>query len=71
MAQALLEPAMVEEALQASGGMHRLGERLGRTWLGPELAADHGSPLNDWKGAIGRARRHETGPPGWQGIRGG
>lgn len=77
VAQALLEPAMAEVAWQASGGMkprarsaddpfcHRLGERVGRTWLGPELAADHGSPLNDWKGAIVRARRRETGPPGW------
>ncbi|MEU9271978.1 hypothetical protein AB0E04_42235 [Streptomyces sp. NPDC048251] len=55
MAQALLEPAMAEVAWQASGGMkprvrgaddafcHRLGERVGRTWLGPELAADHGT----------------------------
>ncbi|MEV6948246.1 TniQ family protein [Streptomyces sp. NPDC051172] len=78
VAQALLEPAMTEVAWQASGGMrprvrgaddafcHRLGERVGRTWLGPELAADHGSPLNGWKGAIVRARRHETGPPGWR-----
>jgi hypothetical protein len=65
-------------AWQASGGMrprvrgaddafcHRLGELVGRTWLGPELAADHGSPLNDWRGAIVRARRHETGPAGWR-----
>ncbi|WP_336246981.1 DNA-binding protein [Streptomyces cupreus] len=78
VARALLEPAMAEVAWQASGGMqprargaddafcHRLGERVGRTWLGPELAADHGSPLNDWSGAIVRARRHETGPPGWR-----
>ncbi|MEV6507810.1 TniQ family protein [Streptomyces sp. NPDC051642] len=77
VAQALLEPAMAEVAWQASGGMkprarsaddpfcHRLGERVGRTWLGAELAADHGSPLNDWKGAVVRARRRETGPPGW------
>ncbi|MFE2512986.1 hypothetical protein [Streptomyces naganishii] len=78
VARALLEPAMAEVTWRASGGMrprardagdafcHRLGERVGRTWLGPELAADHGSPLNDWKGAIVRARRHETGPPGWR-----
>jgi len=77
VAQSLLEPAMAEVAWQASGGMkprarsaddpfcHRLGERVGRTWLGAELAADHGSPLNDWKGAVVRARRRETGPPGW------
>ncbi|MDW8810246.1 DNA-binding protein, partial [Streptomyces scabiei] len=78
VAQALLEPAMAEVAWRASGGMqprargaddafcHRLGELVGRTWLGPELAADHGSPLNDWRGAIVRARRHETGPAGWR-----
>ncbi|AOR29695.1 DNA-binding protein [Streptomyces fodineus] len=78
VAQVLLEPATAEVAWQASGGMqpraraaddalcHRLGERGGRTWLGPELAADHGSPLNDWRGAIVRARRHEAGPPGWR-----
>lgn len=77
VADALLDPAMAEVAWQASGEMkprarraddpfgHRLGERVGRTWLGPELAADHGSPLNGWKGAIVRARRHETGTPGW------
>lgn len=69
---------MAEVAWQASGGMrprvrgaddafcYRLGERVGRTWLGAELAADHGSPLNGWKGAIVRTRRHETGPPGWR-----
>ncbi|GAA2774702.1 hypothetical protein GCM10010521_61370 [Streptomyces rameus] len=78
VAGALLEPAMAEVALQASGGMrprvrdaddafcYRLGKRVGRTWPGPELAADHGSPLNDFTGAIVRARRHETGPPGWR-----
>ncbi|MGW0846759.1 DNA-binding protein [Streptomyces sp. NPDC002787] len=78
VADALLEPAMVEVAWQVSGGMkprarraddafcHRLGERVGRIWLGPELAADHGSPLNGWKGAIVRARRHAAGPPGWR-----
>uniref|UniRef100_A0AAU2UVJ2 TniQ family protein n=1 Tax=Streptomyces sp. NBC_00003 TaxID=2903608 RepID=A0AAU2UVJ2_9ACTN len=77
VAQTLLEPAMAEVAWQASGGMkprvrgaddafcYRLGERVGRTWLGPELAADHDSPLNSWKGAIVRARRRETGSPGW------
>lgn len=76
VAQALLEPAMAELAWRASGGMrprargdddvfcHRLGERVGRTWLGPELAADHRSPLNDFTGVIVRARR-EAGPPGW------
>ncbi|WP_028808882.1 hypothetical protein, partial [Streptomyces canus] len=78
VADALLEPAMAEVAWQASGGMkprarraddafcHRLGERVGRTWLGPELAGNHGSPLNGWTGAIVRARRHAAGPPGWQ-----
>ncbi|MFJ2847751.1 hypothetical protein ACIPD2_40010 [Streptomyces griseofuscus] len=78
VAQALLEPAMAEVAWRASGGMqprvrgaddafcHRLGELVGRTWLGPELAAEYSSPLNDWEASIVRARRHEPGPPGWR-----
>ncbi|MFF1285695.1 hypothetical protein [Streptomyces sp. NPDC058299] len=78
MAQALLQPAMAEVAWRASGGMRprvrhtddvfcrRLGERVGRAWLGPLLAADTGSPLSDFTGAVVRARRHEAGPPGWR-----
>ncbi|MFD0164890.1 DNA-binding protein [Streptomyces decoyicus] len=77
VAQVLLEPATAELAWQASGGMRprargaddvfcrRMGERVGRTWLGPKLAADYGSPLHGFTGALVRARRREAGPPGW------
>ncbi|AQW56242.1 DNA-binding protein [Streptomyces hygroscopicus] len=77
VAGALLEPAMAEVAWRASGGMRprarecddafcrRLGERVGRGWLGPLLAADTGSPLNDFTGAVVRSRRGD-GPPGWR-----
>ncbi|MBL1090478.1 TniQ family protein [Streptomyces sp. 9-7] len=77
VAQVLLEPEMAELAWQASGGTQprargaddvfcrRLGERVGRTWLGPKFAADYGSPLNDFTGALVRARRREAGPAGW------
>ncbi|MFG2267306.1 hypothetical protein [Streptomyces sp. NPDC048720] len=56
VAGALLDPAMAElvwadsgagrpRALPADGMIcRRLGERLGRTWLGPLAAADHGWP---------------------------
>ncbi|MEU5019247.1 TniQ family protein [Streptomyces angustmyceticus] len=78
VAGALLEPAMAELAWRASGGLRprardtgdafcrRLGERVGRAWLGPLLAADTGSPLSDFTGAVVRARRGEAGPPGWR-----
>ncbi|MEV5433185.1 DNA-binding protein [Streptomyces sp. NPDC052701] len=77
VARALLEPGMAELARQASGGTRprvrgaedafcrRMGERVGRTWLGPKLAADDGSPLHGFAGALVRARR-EVGPPGWR-----
>ncbi|MGP3974468.1 DNA-binding protein [Streptomyces sp. 8N114] len=77
VAGALLEPAMAELAWRASGGMRprargdddpfcrRLGERVGRDWLGPLVAADYGSPLSDWTGAVVRARRGSR-PPGWR-----
>ncbi len=77
VAGALLEPAMAELAWRASGGMrpraledddpfcHRLGERVGRPWLGSLVAADYGSPLSDFTGAIVRGRRG-GGPPGWR-----
>lgn len=77
VAGALLEPAMAEVAWRASGAMRprardtddafcrRLGERVGRDWLGPLLAADTGSPLNDFTGAVVRRRRGD-GPPGWR-----
>ncbi len=77
VAGALLDPAMADLAWRASGGMRpvvrggedafcrRLGERVGRDWLGPLLAADTGSPLSDFTGALVRSRRR-GGPPGWR-----
>ncbi|MFB0620880.1 DNA-binding protein [Streptomyces sp. AGS-58] len=77
VADALLDPAMAELAWRASGGTrprarggddplcHRLGERVGRGWLGPLAATDYGSPLSGWRSAIVRARRG-SGPPGWR-----
>ncbi|MFJ4526503.1 DNA-binding protein [Streptomyces sp. NPDC088810] len=77
VAQALLEPETAELAWQASGGTRprargaddafcrRMGERVGRAWLGPWIAADHDSPLHGFTGALVRARRREAGPPGW------
>ncbi len=62
MADALLDPAMSElvwadsgaarpRALPADGVFcRRLGERLGRGWLGPLAATDHGGPLIAWMG---------------------
>ncbi|MFF3585000.1 DNA-binding protein [Streptomyces mirabilis] len=76
LADALLCPAMAELAWRASGGMrprvrgeddpfcHRLGERVGRDWLGPLVAADYGGALSGWRGTIVRIRRG-SGPPGW------
>ncbi|ARX80603.1 DNA-binding protein [Streptomyces alboflavus] len=43
----------------------RLGERVGREWLGPLAATDHGSPLFAWKGALVRARRGQSEPAGF------
>ncbi|MFJ9806588.1 TniQ family protein [Streptomyces wuyuanensis] len=75
VADALLDPAMAELAWRASGGTrprarggddplcHRLGERVGRGWLGPLAATDCGNPLSGWRSAIVRARRG-SGPPG-------
>ncbi|MEU2556740.1 TniQ family protein [Streptomyces sp. NPDC013313] len=77
VAQVLLEPETAELAWQASGGTRprvrgaddvfcgRLGERVGRAWLGPWIAADYDSPLHGFTGALVRARRREAGPPGW------
>lgn len=76
VAGALLEPATAELAWRASGGTRPrardandpfcswLGERVGRTWLGPLAAAAYGSPLSSWTGAVVRARR--GGPEGWR-----
>lgn len=77
VADALLDPAMAElvwvdsgagrpRALPADGMFcRRLGDRLGRTWLGPLAAADHGGPLIAWMGSVLRLRRGAGGPPGY------
>ncbi|WP_432158874.1 DNA-binding protein [Streptomyces sp. bgisy153] len=76
--QALLEPAMAELVWRDSGAgrprplpadgafCRRLGERVGRGWLGPLSAVDYGGPLLTWMGAVIRQRRGEGGPPGWR-----
>nr|WP_108990785.1 DNA-binding protein [Streptomyces coelicoflavus] len=77
VADALLDPAMAElvwadsgagrpRALPADGMFCRsLGERLGRSWLGPLAATDHGGPLIGWMGSVIRLRRGAGGPPGY------
>ncbi|MEU7649155.1 DNA-binding protein [Streptomyces huasconensis] len=77
VADALLDPAMAElvwadsgagrpRALPADGMFcRRLGERLGREWLGPLAATDHGGPLIAWMGSVIRLRRGAGGPPGY------
>ncbi|PSM39087.1 DNA-binding protein [Streptomyces dioscori] len=77
VAGALLDPGMAElvwvdsgagrpRALPADGMFcRRLGERLGRDWLGPLAAADHGGPLIAWMGGVIRLRRGAGGPPGY------
>ncbi|MEU5092927.1 DNA-binding protein [Streptomyces sp. NPDC021356] len=77
VAEALLDPAMAELVWADSGADRprvlpadglfgrRLGERLGRTWLGPLAAADHGGPLIAWMGSVIRLRRGAGGPPGY------
>nr|WSW64719.1 TniQ family protein [Streptomyces sp. NBC_00995]WSW71234.1 TniQ family protein [Streptomyces sp. NBC_00995] len=69
VAEALLDPAMAKLAWrlgdEARPGARveddpfcrRLGERLGRGWLGPLIAADYDSALGDVTGALVRARR--------------
>lgn len=69
VADAVLDSGMVElvwrdsgagrpRALPADGMFCRqLGERVGRTWLGPLAATDHGGPLIAWMGAVIRQRR--------------
>lgn len=78
VADALLDPAMAELVWQDSGGRRprpldadgafgrRLGERVGRDWLGPLATVDHGGPLLAWMGAVIRQRRSDGGPPGWR-----
>ncbi|MET9819846.1 hypothetical protein [Streptomyces sp. NPDC006355] len=77
VAEALLDPAMAElvwvdsdagrpRALPMDGVFCRgLGERVGRPWLGPLAAADHGGPLIAWMGSVIRLRRGAGGPPGY------
>jgi hypothetical protein len=43
--------------LSADGAFcRRLGERVGRDWLGPLSAVDYGGPLLAWMGAVIRRR---------------
>ncbi|MER6573302.1 DNA-binding protein [Streptomyces sp. NPDC001093] len=77
VAGALLDPAMADLAWSDSGGerprplgadgqfCRRLGERVGRDWLGPLISVDHGSPLGDWTGSVIRGRRDNGHPSGW------
>lgn len=77
VADALLDPAMAELAWADSGAgrprplpadgafCRRLGERVGRQWLGPLAATDYGGPLTSWMGAVIRLRRGAGGPPGY------
>lgn len=77
VANALLDPAMAQLAWTDSGagrpralpadGMfcRRLGERVGRPWLGPLAATDYGGPLTSWVGSVIRIRRGVGGPPGY------
>ncbi|MEU1782142.1 hypothetical protein ABZ545_22035 [Streptomyces abikoensis] len=76
VADALLDPVMAQRVWADSGGerarplpadgefCRRLGERLGRQWLGPLIAVDHGGPLLAWMGTVIRLRRHPGGRPG-------
>ncbi|WP_398864389.1 DNA-binding protein [Streptomyces pakalii] len=77
VADALLDPGMGELVWVDSGAgqprvlsvdglfCRRLGERVGREWLGPLAAADHGGPLIAWMGSVIRLRRGAGGPPGY------
>ncbi|WP_406212005.1 DNA-binding protein [Streptomyces canus] len=74
VAEALLDPAMAELVWRDSGAgqprplpagamaCRRLGERIGRPWLGPLTATDYGGPLISWMGAVRRLRRGDGGP---------
>ncbi|MGW6654358.1 DNA-binding protein [Streptomyces sp. CB02130] len=77
VAGALLDPGMAELVWVDSGAgrprplpadglfCRRLGERVGRPWLGPLVASDHGGPLIAWMGGVIRRRRGVGGPPGY------
>ncbi|MFB7531456.1 DNA-binding protein [Streptomyces sp. NPDC056178] len=76
VADALLDPAMAELVWAGSGGerprplpasgefCRRLGERVGREWLGPLIAVNYGGLLIAWMGAVIRLRRRPKGRPG-------
>ncbi|MEV7190154.1 hypothetical protein [Kitasatospora sp. NPDC093102] len=76
VARALLDPVMAKLVWQDSGAgrpralpadgafCRRLGERVGREWLGPLAAVDLGGPLIAWMGAVIRRRRGVAVPPG-------
>ncbi|MFF9402715.1 DNA-binding protein [Streptomyces sp. NPDC014744] len=76
VADALLDPVMAQLVWVDSGGerprplgadgkfCRRLGERVGRPWLGPLIAVDYGGPLIAWMGTVVRLRRHPEGRPG-------
>ncbi|WP_406173226.1 DNA-binding protein [Streptomyces canus] len=74
VAEMLLDPAMAELAWRGSSIRPpplpdaiiwcRLGERVGRPWLGPFTASDYDSPLISWMTGVIRRRRGERGPYG-------
>ncbi|MFF4179775.1 hypothetical protein [Streptomyces sp. NPDC001750] len=76
VADALLDPVMAQLVWADSGGerprplwadgkfCRRLGERVGRPWLGPLIAVDYGGPLVAWMGAVIRLRRRPEGRSG-------
>ncbi|MFE3947530.1 DNA-binding protein [Streptomyces sp. NPDC059118] len=76
VADALLDPVMAQLVWVDSGGerprplgangafCRRLGERVGRPWLGPLIAVDYEGPLIAWTGTVIRLRRHPEGRPG-------
>ncbi|WP_328952565.1 DNA-binding protein [Kitasatospora purpeofusca] len=76
VAHALLDPVMAELVWQDSGAgrpralpadgafCRRLGERVGRRWLGPLAAVDYGGPLTAWMGTVISQRRVVVLPPG-------
>jgi hypothetical protein len=74
VADALLDPAMTQLVWRDSSTLPpplpdaiiwcRLGERVGRPWLGPFTAGDYDSPLTSWMAAVIRRRRGERGPYG-------
>ncbi|WP_280905818.1 DNA-binding protein [Streptomyces sp. SAI-117] len=68
VADALLDPVMAELVWRGGGTeqlpsllvgaevCRRLGERVGRPWLGPLAASDYGGPLAGWMRAVIRRR---------------